>query len=391
MKTIFWNFLSVFCLLFVLTFKFEYSILPEIYEWVNPFFEKIVSFSGEYLFGINKGFNSEISSDSLGLYIHVFNLIWISFLVTLPLKVLLKDKEVNLRPYLINSLILYLSLQLLIYGLDKMFKAQFFFPESNSLFTPLKDLSKDILYWSTMGVSRSYSMFLGGAEILVAVFLWFKKTRLLAIVLGTGIMINVVAVNFSFDISVKVYSLFLLVSFLILLSPYLNFLYEVFTQKENIQKPKKEEEILVKFQLKKWMLKAGIVFLFLAEGFLPYLQTGNFNDDTFERPKFHGAYSINENEMGLKNVFIHRHGYLIFQNEKDEFQDFKMEFDAINNKMLIFDYRTKERFTLSYKFSDNSITWIEGTISSKPLNLQLNKLDISNSPIMQSGFNWVAN
>jgi len=252
MKTIFWNFLSVFCLIFVSTFKFEYSILPEIYQWLNPFFEKLVLFSGEYIFGIKKSFNPEISSDSLGHYIHIFNLIWISVLVTLSLKVLLKDKEVNLRPYLFQSLIFYLSLQLLIYGLDKVFKAQFFFPEPNTLFTPLKDLSKDILYWSTIGISRSYSLFLGGAEIFVAVILLFRKTRLAGIVLGTGIMINVVAVNFSYDISVKVYSLFLLLGFLILLSPYFNYLYGVFTQKEHIQKPKKKEEIFIKFQSKKW-------------------------------------------------------------------------------------------------------------------------------------------
>ena len=127
MKTIFWNFLSVFCLLFILTFKFEYSILPEIYLWINPFFEKIVSFSGEYLFGRKKGFNPEISSDSLGLYIHAFNLIWISISLTILLKVLFKNKEVNLRLYLFNSLVFYLSIQLLIYGLDRCLKLSFSF------------------------------------------------------------------------------------------------------------------------------------------------------------------------------------------------------------------------------------------------------------------------
>ncbi|MDB9931102.1 hypothetical protein OAD28_00090 [Flavobacteriales bacterium] len=389
MKTIFWNFLSVFCLLFILTFKFEYSILPEIYQWINPFFEKIVSFSGEYLFGRKEGFNPEISSDSLGLYIHAFNLIWISISLTILLKVLFKNKEVNLRLYLFNSLVFYLSIQLLIYGLDKVFKAQFFFPEPNTLFTPIKDLCKDIMYWSTIGLSRGYSLFLGGAEILVAVFLWFRKTRLIAIVLGTGIMINVVAVNFSFDISVKVYSLFLLLSFIIPLSPYFNYLYGVFTQKENIQKPKEETEIFTKFQPKKWLLKAGIISLFLVEGFTPYLQTGNFNDDTFERPKFHGAYSVIENEMGIKNVFIHRYGYLIFQNEKDEFQDFKMELDSVNNKILIFDYRTKKKFPLNYKSEKNTLTWIEGKILNQEITLQLNKVDLSNFQKMQSGFNWV--
>ena len=197
--------------------------MPNVFEWTKPFFESLVSFSGTYFFGLNNGFSPVISSDSIGLYCHVFNLILISFGVSFFLELIGKQNKVNLRLYVLKLLTYYLALQLLIYGLDKVFKAQFFLPEPNTLFTPLKDIPKDLLYWSTIGVSRTYSVFLGIAEVVTALFLLFPKTRLMGIVLGIGIMTNVVAVNFSYDISVKVYSLFLLAGFVVLSSPYFGF------------------------------------------------------------------------------------------------------------------------------------------------------------------------
>ena len=62
MKGFLWTFASVFCLFFVVTFEFEYSILPEFYKLVNPFFEVLIRFSGTVFFGLDSNFNFEISS-----------------------------------------------------------------------------------------------------------------------------------------------------------------------------------------------------------------------------------------------------------------------------------------------------------------------------------------
>ena len=358
MKDYFWNFVSVFWLLFIFTFEFQYTLIPEIYLWINPFFEQLILLSSKYIFGLGADLNPEISSDSIGLFIHVFNIFWISFAMSSLLKVILKKSSVNLRLFVLKTLTYYLSLQLLIYGLDKVFKAQFFYPEPNTLYTPLKDLSKDILYWSAMGMSRGYSIFLGTAEIVVAVLLWFRKTRLIATIIGVGIMINVVAVNFGFDISVKVYSLFLLLSFFLILSPYFKYLVSVFFLKKEIIKPIINNAIFKYIPFQKRSLKILVISLFLAEGLFPYIQSGNFNDDTYPRPKYHGAYSVGENEFGIKRLFIHRHGYLIFQNEQDEFQDFKMEIDIPNNKIEVNDYRTSKTNYFNFESDNNKLTLI---------------------------------
>lgn len=388
MSRLFWNIGFIFTAFFILTFEFDYSILPSIYEWINPVFETIVSTSGTLFFGLEDGFPPSISSDSIGLYIHVFNLFLISIGVVSFIEIIFNQKEVNLRLNLLKLLTYYLSLQLLIYGFDKVFKAQFFLPEPNTLFTPLKDISKDLLYWSTIGVSRSYSLFLGIAEVVTAVFLLFRKTRLIGIVFGIGIMTNVVAVNFSYDISVKVYSLFLLAGFVVLASPYFGFFHQVFIQQKPAIFPLENEGDYFKNLKLKRVFKWGIILLFFAEGLFPFVATQNFNDDTFPRPKFHGAYEILNPETEIENVFIHRKGYLIFKNNKDQFQDFQLEIDSINNQFLILDYENKKRFILKYEEREGKLISINGVINNLNINFTLNLFNISNISLFENNFHW---
>jgi len=388
MSRFLWNFLGLFLSLFILTFEFDYSILPHFYKGFNPFFESLISFSGEVLFGLENGFPPSISSDSIGLYFHVFNLVVLSILVSGAIHFTNLKKNVNLRLCTSYILIYYISLKLLIYGFDKVFKAQFFLPEPNTLFTPLKDISKDLLYWSTMGVSKSYSMFLGIIEVSTACLLLFKKTRLLGILIGIGVMANVVAVNFSFNISVKVYSLFLLSGFLVLLIPYFRFLVDLFFN-QKVGKFPLEKEVLLKLNssLKKG-LKVALILLFFAEALYPFLRTQNFNDDTFPRPKFHGAYQVVNYNSEIKNVFVHRHGYLIFQDQKDEFHDFQLEVDSVNRKLLLFNYRDKKRHEIIYEFDNNSLIHIKGLINNFEFDLTLLKQNLKDVPLLQNEFNW---
>ncbi|MEN8929380.1 MAG: hypothetical protein ABF242_09760 [Flavobacteriales bacterium] len=388
MQRIYWNIVAIFCFLFILTFEFDYSVFPNIFQWINPFFEVLVSVFGSYLFGLEEGFVTEISSDSIGLYIHVFNVLLFSVSIVLFNELFNKDKEVNLRPYLLQMLTYYLSLQLLIYGFDKVFKAQFFLPEPNTLFTPIKDISKDLLYWSTIGVSRSYSLFLGMAELLAAVFLLFRKTRILGIIMGLGIMLNVVAVNFSFDISVKVYGLFLLLCFVILLSPYFTFLHQVFVKKIPAFFPR-ERELFFTDNLKlKRGIKLVVIVLFLTEGLFPFIATNNFNDDSIPRPKFHGAYEIMNPESEIENLFIHRKGYLIFKNKKDVFQDFQLEIESATDQFLVFDYANKTHSTLNYEEVNNQLVFISGEINGKEISYELQEIDCAKSVLLQPSFHW---
>ena len=112
-----------------------------------------------------------------------------------------------------------LALQMLAYGLSKVFKLQFPAPEPSRLTELYGDSSPMGLLWTFMGASTAYTVFSGVAEVLGGLLLLFRRTTTLGALVVLGVMTNVVMLNFSYDVPVKMFSLHLLVMALVLLAP----------------------------------------------------------------------------------------------------------------------------------------------------------------------------
>jgi hypothetical protein len=120
-----------------------------------------------------------------------------------------KGYNLNLENKIRPIIRYYLALILFIYGFSKVFKAQFYLPEPNLLFTTLGNLDKDILFWSTIGSSRSYSIFLGIIEIIPAMLLLFRKTSFIGSLIATGVLLHVVAINLLFYFCENLFTFFI--------------------------------------------------------------------------------------------------------------------------------------------------------------------------------------
>lgn len=281
----------------------------------------------------------EISSDS--------NYMWLLLALLVPFSLILGFRQKHTSRWMASLQIVltyFLAFVLLNYGVDKVFKAQFYLPEPNILFTPFGMLDKDILYWSTMGISYEYNLFLGWAEVLAAMLLLVRKTRVIGLILALGILVNVVAVNFSFDISVKALSLLLLLISVVLLVPFARSFAAFFSYQENAKLAElpalPSDWISSKIQLIAKVIVTGIA---LMEAILPFWQSGIYNDDLTERPFLHGAYEVTDSsDSNLKMIFIHRDGYLIFQDKDFRMKDYKLNIDQIENKLLLKDYDGSE-------------------------------------------------
>jgi hypothetical protein len=66
------------------------------------------------------------------------------------------------------------------------------------------------LVWTFMGYSTAYTWFTGLAEILAGALLLSRRTATLGSLVACGVMANVVALNFCYDVPVKLYSSLLL-------------------------------------------------------------------------------------------------------------------------------------------------------------------------------------
>jgi uncharacterized membrane protein YphA (DoxX/SURF4 family) len=107
------------------------------------------------------------------------------------------------------------------YGLAKVgfIRNQFPTPGVGRLDQAFGDASPMGLLWTFMGASRAYTMFAGMGEVVGGVLLLFRRTTTLGAMVVFGVMLNVMMMNFCYDVPVKQYSAHLVVMSLFLLLP----------------------------------------------------------------------------------------------------------------------------------------------------------------------------
>ncbi len=382
----------------MLSIPFKQGWLPNWGAWGAPIFEAISAYIAVQILGFSTTLSYQLSSDSTGLYIHLLfvailaihiALIWQYFSTTQW------DDKVP-RYWFRTGVAHFLSLHLLAYGASKIFKVQFFLPEPNTLYTPLGQLSKDLLFWSSMGSAYGYTLFSGLVEIIPALLLLHRKTRLLGALVAFGVMTNVVAINFGFDISVKIFSCFLLYLSGLLLSPAVLKSYRFFILEQSTQLSFWRPQLA-----KTWYIpiKLIVILILLGNALIPYIQTGNFNDDLATRPLLHGAYEVEdfvwdgeerpvnlEDPLRWRRIFVHRRGYLIVQNMQDQFYDFALKVDW-DKQTLYLDGKSGQA-ALSFEFQEGQFLRLFGQLQGHQLELNGTVLDWKQLPLLKPQFHW---
>ncbi len=391
---------SVFFLLGIIFIPFTFDLFPFQIQVTDFFFGKLIGITANGLFGITLK-DTKVYSDSVSMYILILLLLFIAVLLSVLFGRIRKRgmSAEQLSSFVYKMGCYYLALQLLQYGLDKVFKDQFYLPEPNTLYTPLGQISKDLLFWSSVGTSYSYNIFTGAAEVVAAFLIIFKRTRLLGLLAGFALLLHITTINFSFDISVKAYSCFLLLLSIYLLTPFINRLYQFFFTQGSIPAVNGGNDyLLFKQPFISIFFKSLLIGLVAVEAFYPYIRFGNFNDDLAHRPFLHGAYEVNTVTVGgdtvalasspVKRFFIHRNGYLIFQGQKDEMQDYQLTYDTSHHLLIQKDYQLQET-VLRYTYSpDDSLLSLRYRKNQQEYQLTGRQLNWKELPAVKNEFNW---
>lgn len=410
------SFLGIFCVLFIAALPFPYHVIPNVGAWVSQGLAPIIHFMGIKIFGLSEPFTTAVLSDSTGLYIQTIFIAVLAFFISLITVKFFAKNEKEIGHFLNVFLTYYLALQLYIYSFDKLFKSQFYLPEPNIVFTPFGMLGKDILYWSSMGTSYGYSVFLGVIEVLAATLLLFRKTRFIAALMAIGILLNIVAINFCFDISVKLYACFLLLISILLAADGLKkgangivlLERQYLVQRTKSASPERDtdkesgkntifsntKKPLIVFSA----LKTLAIGIILLEALFIYFQTSNFNDDKQERPYLHGAYAVdvfvkNNDTIPLlitdntlpKRFFIHRKNYFIIQYMDDAMVDYTLEIDSTKQHFLLKDYNNKST-VFSYTLDNDSTIILMGKFNTDSIRIHASKIDLNALPVFKSSF-----
>ncbi len=367
--------LFLFIVSFILTLPFEFNLIPKTGILLKPFIESIVQtvFSDPNLVFYSDSFVMLFWTLTLIGFSVLFGLIW----------VVVQKRELPYLPFWINRIaIYYLALILLIYGLNKVFLFQFYIPEPNILYTPLGQLSPDILYWSSMGSSSTYSIFAGSIEILPAILILFRKTRLLGAFIAFGVLINILFINWGFGITVKTFTYFLLLLSILVLFPYFKRLRTAFlgegTLASVIEFAKPQHPI---YQKSARYFHAILLVFIVSEAAMPYIKTGNFNGRNQEKPYLFGAYEVSPNPNEVKRIFFHSASYFILQSKSDEFFDYSMTWNGAQLELIGYEEDTTY---LTISSHNDSMYTLSGNFYGTFVNWEMKQLNLKSLPFFKT-------
>lgn len=139
-----------------------------------------------------------------------------------------RNEYVILHSWLRLLIRYFMALMLIGYGYGKVFPLQF---QPNTLVRLSQEygtFSPMGVVWSFMGASTTYTAFAGLAEVTGGILVCFRRTTSLGAMVAFGVMTNVVALNYCYDIPVKIHSTHYLLMSAFLLAPDFRRLVNVF-------------------------------------------------------------------------------------------------------------------------------------------------------------------
>ncbi|MDF3077039.1 MAG: hypothetical protein K0S09_928 [Sphingobacteriaceae bacterium] len=197
--------------------------------------------------------------------------------------------------YLLCLLIRYsLVMTAFSYGLIKILGLQMPSPTESQLATPVGDLLPMRLSWLFIGYSTMYQAFSGVMEVMVALLLLYRRTAVLGVLLATAVFINVMMLNLSYDIPVKLNAINLVLQCFYLLASETPRLFTFFI----LNKPVSATPIYHKSFTKKWarvgriILKAGVSIILCTMIFGTYKRYKSESKPIVTKPFQGGVYNV---------------------------------------------------------------------------------------------------
>ncbi|MCP3100633.1 hypothetical protein LZ198_17315 [Myxococcus sp. K15C18031901] len=288
------------------------------------------------------------------------------------------------------------------YGFVKLFPSQFPPIGEERLAQPLGEFSPMGLLWTFMGYSLGYNILTGGAEVLGGLLMFFRRTTTLGALVLVGVLTNVVALNFFYDVPVKLYSLRLLLLAVFLLAPDLRRLVDVLV----LNRATRPAEIQRPFHLPRrvtWGLLAAKLVLvghfiygnaiqgwgsyqrFQSSGPPPALM-GIYDVEGFHR----GGQELDGGER-WRRFSISPYGHVQIRTAGNSRTRFSLVESAENKTLTLTELWVAEpkQLTLTFEKPDPTHLVLRGDQEGAPIEVHLRKVDTSNSLLLNRGFHWV--
>ena len=408
-----WPLYKRFFFLFFATYVFLYTnstqfvtafVLMPIWEQLVPVFSKIVGGPLE----IQNAASG--SGDTTFNYYFVLLTFCLSVLLSLIILIIDRRRENynTLAKWFLIIIRYYLAYQMINYGVAKIFYLQFRPPSISRLDAPLGGMSPMGLLWTFMGYSKSYTMFTGVLEFLGGILLLTKRTALLGALVTFGVMLNVLMMNYCYDVPVKLLSTHMVFFSLILISFKGKRLFDFFIRNKSVGASSLSDVVSDELRLPKNFIKSILLIAYVSFTFFSSYNRSKMYGPLAKEKRYVGFYEVEKfdvfiNQKAAINIRPEKHwksfNYIVNYQDKhwasikyksEEKADWHpVELDTLNKQMKIKLSNTMDTFALDYKSDGEKLIKLSGVFADDSITAVLRKKNPEDYPLMSRKFSWV--
>jgi hypothetical protein len=360
---------------------------------------------GWALFGVSADVLPNGSGDTTFNYVQVFVFAAFAALATVVWSIL--DRRRLAYPVLFGWFLTYvrfsLAAAMIGYGVAKVMKLQFGNLLLDRLMQPFGSASPMGLLWTFMSFSVAYNVFTGAAEMLGGILLTARRTALLGAMVTAGVMVNVVMLNFTYDVPVKLYSSHLLLMALVIAAPDALRLAKLFV----LNHPVPPAVLRPAFRRRRVdvgvrIVRTLAVIAFVASNVYYSVQSkAEWNKIPLEKAPFYGVWNIDvlrENGVErpplttdrtrMRRLIVSSHRIATFERMDDHRQRYMIAKDASTITFKRSSPPLSEgKFT--YRQPDPSTLILTGTLDGRQIEATLRKAPLPEHLLTTRGFHWI--
>ena len=350
-------------------------------------------------------FNKEVASVVNGSGDRAFDFLLVACLLLIALVITViwtvLDRKRLSYPTLYRWLNLYVRFSLgttmIGYGAFKVISSQFPPPTLDRLMQSYGDSSPMGLLWTFMGSSEPYTMFVGSAEMLAGILLFPRKTSTLGALMSIGVMSNVVALNFSYDVPVKLYSSHLLAEAVYLVLPEMRRIMNFFI----LNRPAEcvtVQPLFERARLQRGAVVLATLFLIAVVGTSLYQSYDQRRNFLARRSPLYGVWDVEEFNQGQSTpaATAQRWRRLVFDSpgrvgvQTTDLERFGLQLDEEKRTLTL---RKRDdpswNTVLTYQQVSPEVLTLAGTLNGSEITARLHRSGERKFLLTDRGFHWI--
>ena len=402
----------VYLTLFCLATQISGSLIP------NPWFtyrglgrlwpmREITHWVARSVFGIDVPLDDISGGETLFFWIQWSWLIVAAVAITAAWSLRAKRRSyASWIPWCGLTIRLALAASLLEYGMTKVIPTQFPAPPLTALVTPVGEMTLSALLWTTIGSAPVYQIATGCVEVLAGVLLLLPRTVVLGALLAVISLTQVLLLNLTFDIGVKLVTTHLILLAAILLAIDVRLLATIFIRlkPDSTEGPSAVESGFSRIDRRVAILP--IVLGVYLLGTQTWINWSFWNAAGGGAPKsvLYGIWNVerlsvdggtrpaelNDYDRRWRRIIFDQPEVVVFQRTDDSFARYGMSVDRSSGTLALTKGGSRtwsSRFTFD-RSSDDRLSLI-GEMDGHRIEAELRRVDASAFPLLNSGFRWV--